>query len=187
MLKTKNIVIPVVTALLGLFIGYLIFREKGNGTEKEEHVHTKDEKEQIWTCSMHPQIRQDHPGKCPICGMTLIPLDNSRVDPLVLTMSDEAVRLAQIQTTIIGREDQLTSSVKASGKVEADETTLASLVTHIPGRIEKLYIRFTGEQVYKGQKIATIYSPQLITAQKELLEAYKMKTDQPKLYQASIN
>lgn len=88
----------------GLVLGYFLF---GQGTP-ENDVHQHDtapamSDETIWTCSMHPQIRQNEPGDCPICGMDLIVLDkNSSSDPLVLEMTDEAVKLASIQTTLVG-------------------------------------------------------------------------------------
>jgi len=184
-MKKKNIIIPIITALLGIAIGYFIFSSPNQN--EDEHESHEEHEEEIWTCSMHPQIRQNQPGDCPLCGMDLIPLESTSVNPLVLEMTEEAVQLAHIQTTIVGSDQMLTSSLQVSGKIEADETTSASLTSHIPGRIEKLYISFTGERVYEGQKIATIYSPKLITAQKELLESYKMKDEQPKLYEASVN
>ena len=85
-----------VALFAGLGAGYLLFSPT-NATHEEVHIH--DELENTWTCSMHPQIRQDEPGACPICGMDLIPLkDHSTSDPLVLEMTPEAVKLAQIET-----------------------------------------------------------------------------------------
>lgn len=184
-------VINIGLLLVGLIVGYLIFGNKGSDQEssKDEHNHEHaEEKEQIWTCSMHPQIRQNEPGDCPICGMDLIPLDeNSSQDPMIFTMTDEAVKISNIQTTPIGSKEGSSSMIRFSGKVEADETQAASLVSHLSGRIEKLYVSFKGENVGKGQKVATIYSPDLIGAQQELLEANKTKNEQPGLYQASLN
>ncbi|MBD3639171.1 MAG: efflux RND transporter periplasmic adaptor subunit [Crocinitomicaceae bacterium] len=186
MMKNLKIIVPILTGVVGILLGYVIFSMVGSAKDDQQEVQAASD--QIWTCSMHPQIRQNEPGDCPICGMELIPLEsNTSSNPLVLEMSPEAVKLAQIQTTIIGTNSDISTNVKLSGKMEANETTSASLVSHIPGRIEKLYVSFTGEKVYRGQKIATIYSPLLITAQKELLEAYKMKDQQPKLFEASKN
>lgn len=178
---SRNIVIPIITGLIGIAIGYAVFVLLN---DQKEEVATSDE---IWTCSMHPQIRKNEPGDCPICGMDLIPLDQLGGSNIILEMTDEAVKLAQIQTTKIGTNSDEITSLKLSGKIEANETANASLVTHIPGRIEKLFVSFTGEKVRAGQKIATIYSPSLITAQKELIEAEKMKYIQPKLYEAARN
>lgn len=183
----KNIIIPVITAVLGLGLGYVIF----NSSEKMDEVDHESElmnEHEIWTCSMHPQIRQNEPGACPICGMDLIPLNGSSADnPLILEMSEEAMHLAHVQTTIVKSTSGSNSTISISGKIESDETSSASIVSHIPGRIEKLFVSFTGESIRKGQKIASIYSPVLITAQKELLEAYKMRETQPKLFESSMN
>ena len=192
----KTIITAVATLVIGLIIGYFVFG--GNGASEnveEDHVHTKstnEEGKEVWTCSMHPQIRQPEAGKCPICGMDLILADaNGNSNPLVFEMTEDAIKIANIQTTKIGAAG--TSSVseneglKLSGKIQANETTTASIVSHIPGRIEKLFVSFTGEQIESGQKIATIYSPNLITAQKELIEANKVKDINPKLFEATRN
>jgi len=195
-MEKKNIIIAVVSIVIGLFFGYMMFG--GNATEQTQkhtendgHNHAEENTETIWTCSMHPQIRKTEPGNCPICGMTLIPADdNTNSNPLVLEMTNDAVKLSNIQTTIVGVKNQNSEHsgmLSLSGKIQANETTTASIVSHIPGRIEKLFISFTGESIYKGQKIATIYSPNLITAQKELLEAYKVKDVNPSLFEATKN
>ncbi len=191
-MKNKTAIIGIASALiLGLFLGWLFFSkgETEQSTDHSKHDHAVTESaDQIWTCSMHPQIRKDEPGACPICGMDLIPLtENTSSHPYVLEMSDEAVKISQIQTTKVVSENQQNSNLELSGKVEVNESNSASLVTHIPGRIEKLYVSFTGEKVQKGQRIAALYSPLLITAQKELLEAEKMKESQPQLFEATRN
>ncbi|MFT7156359.1 MAG: Cu(I)/Ag(I) efflux system membrane fusion protein, partial [Parvicella sp.] len=179
----KKYIIYIAVLVLGLALGWVIFGNNSN--EKQSSDATLEE---IWTCSMHPQIRQPEPGDCPLCGMDLIPLEaNSNSNPLVFEMTEDAIKIANIQTTVIGSGSADTVGLKLSGKIKVDETNSASIVTHISGRIEKLYISFTGEKVVKGQKIASIYSPSLISAQKELLEAYKVKEVNPKLYEATVN
>lgn len=180
----KEIVIPIATAFLGILIGFFIF----SGNSKEESPQTQGATNEIWTCSMHPHIRKTEPGDCPICGMDLIPLDESEGDnPLVFQMSEDAIRIANIQTTVVGSGEGTSGGLTLSGRLTTDETTASSLVSHIPGRIEKLYLSFTGERVYKGQKIAMIYSPNLISAQGELLQAYKIKDSHPELLEAAKN
>lgn len=196
-MEKKNIIITGIAVLVGLLIGYLMFgggESISNHSDDDEHNHSAEvtpEKDIIWTCSMHPQIRRSEPGNCPICGMTLIPADdNGNNNPLVIEMTKESVKLSQVLTSIVGGESISSvnqGKLKLSGKIQANETTTASIVSHIPGRIEKLYISFTGERVSKGQKIATIYSPNLITAQKELIEANKVKNVQPTLFEATKN
>lgn len=191
MSNNKNILIllaavPVLIGI-GLGAGYLLF---GNETTPAGHDHSAEAKttatEEIWTCSMHPQIRQNEPGLCPICEMDLIPLEaNTSNDPLVLEMTEEAVKLASIETTRIGSTGTAEKSFTLSGKIKADERLTASQVAHIPGRIEKLFVTFTGEQVRQGQKLATLYSPDLVSAQQELLEALKLKNVNAELLEAA--
>ncbi|NRB62103.1 MAG: efflux RND transporter periplasmic adaptor subunit [Saprospiraceae bacterium] len=182
-MKNNSIILLVFGALaFGLGAGYLLFGGKSNHTSTSDHHHhqtettSPDGAEQIWTCSMHPQIRQNESGDCPICGMDLITLDqNNSNDPLILEMTREAVKLANIETSIIGAAGKPEKSFTLSGKIKADERLAASQVAHIPGRIEKLFVTFTGEKVTKGQELATVYSPQLVSAQQELLEALKVQ------------
>jgi len=191
-----RIIITVIIAMtIGLVAGYFIFgntpktntlAEKSKHGAEIEQIATGAE---IWTCSMHPQIRQNEPGDCPMCGMDLILLEeNTSSNPLVLEMTNEAVKLANIQTTIVGDASEKTGkTIRLSGKIQPDERLASSQVTHVSGRIEKLFVSFTGEQVNKGQKIATLYSPELITAQRELLEALQLTDLNPDLIEASRN
>ncbi len=160
----------VVVLLVGFAIGKLTSGKK----EVETHQHL-EENQQIWTCSMHPQIKKDKPGKCPLCQMDLIPLDNLSDEntlPNEIQMSASAMKLAEIQTSIVQKQKP-EKELRLLGKVKADERLLYSQTVHLPGRIERLYINFTGEKIYKGQKLASIYSPEFISAQKELFEVSK--------------
>ena len=155
---------------------------------KELHDHqTEVAQGTIWTCAMHPQIRMEEPGKCPICGMDLIPLaqsGDSSIDPDAIHLTKEAAQLANVLTSVVTKQKPV-KEVRLYGKVQADERLLQSQVAHVPGRIEQLYVNFTGESVEKGQILAQIYSPELITAQQELLEAAKTKISQPEIYEAA--
>lgn len=177
--------------LAGLFLGWLIFSgdsSSGEQTTAAEHDHDHDHGEEVWTCSMHPQIRMDKPGKCPLCAMDLIPLKttgsgDAAIDPDAIQLSAEAVALANIQTTVVSRQNPV-KNVRLYGTIQVDERLSQSQTSHVSGRIEKLMVSFTGESVRQGQTIATIYSPELLSAQQELLEAIKMKDIQPALLQA---
>jgi Cu(I)/Ag(I) efflux system membrane fusion protein len=172
-------------AIVGLFIGWLFFHSTGKVEEKKELI-TRDNPSAVWTCSMHPQIRMPAPGKCPICGMDLIPLihSNVSVDPEAIQFTPEAAQLANVLTSVVTSQKPV-KEVRLYGKVQADERLLQSQVAHIPGRIEQLMVNFTGETVKKGQTLAVIYSPELVTAQQELLEAAKTKDTQPGIYEAA--
>ena len=186
----KTIIIVLSTLAIGLFLGRLIFGgSETKVTEEHQHEHSSKEVagETIWTCSMHPQIRQHEPGDCPICGMDLIPLEeeqNSEIDPNAVSMSATAMQLANIQTAVVGSSEPL-KVVRLNGKVQEDERLIFSQSSHIPGRIEDLMVNFTGDYIKKGQVLASIYSPDLVTAQQELFEAQKIKDSQPQLYEAA--
>ena len=193
MKKYKNYIIGAGILIIGIILGN-VFSGNNNTTtshSEEEHDYVQDPVTKLWTCSMHPQIRMEKPGKCPICGMTLIPLDDSssseeEIADNEIVLTAEAIELANIQTSIV-QKASATKEIRLLGRVKPDERRLFSQVSHIPGRIERLYVNFTGEKVYKGQKIVRIYSPDLISAQKELFEAIRSRNIYPQLYTASRN
>ena len=171
--------------VLGLVLGAWLW---GGGSS--EHVHdTSTTDASVWTCSMHPQIRQSGPGQCPICGMDLIPVNETgssgqTKSPYVHEMSAEAVALANVQTTTVVYQTPETS-VALTGKIAVDEQRLRVITAHYAGRIEQLYVDFTGQWVQKGHKLASVYSPELITAQQELLETAKNRATNAVLYAAA--
>jgi membrane fusion protein, copper/silver efflux system len=169
----------------GIFLGWLFFHSSAK-TEDKHNPAAEIAKSTIWTCSMHPQIRMDAPGKCPICGMDLIPLNQggTTTDPDAIEMTKEATQLANVQTSVVSKQNPV-KGIRLFGKVQADERLLQSQVSYLPGRIEKLFVNFTGEVVRKGQTLALIYSPELVTAQQELLETVTTKSTQPVLYEAA--
>jgi Cu(I)/Ag(I) efflux system membrane fusion protein len=184
-INKKNIITIGVALVAGLLLGWLFF--SGSGSENDS-VQTQDHasQETIWTCSMHPQIRQSEAGDCPICGMELIPLEEEtgNSDPREIRMSPTAMKLASVQSQVVSKTSPQ-KVVRLNGKVEADEREVYSQSSHIPGRIEKLAINFTGQYVRKGTPLAYVYSPDLTTALEELFEAESMKDTHPELYQAA--
>ncbi len=171
--------------IAGLFLGWLIFKTDYSPDATQAHEQAK---EITYTCSMHPQIRQNEPGKCPLCGMDLTPLTHGSgagdSNPFVYSMSPEAIALANVQTQKV-KTVSPEHEIHLTGKVAVNEQRLAVITANYSGRIERLFIDFTGQQVNKGQKLATIYSPELITAQSELIEAAKYKEVNPALFNAA--
>jgi Cu(I)/Ag(I) efflux system membrane fusion protein len=126
-----------------------------------------------WTCSMHPQIRQPKPGKCPICAMDLIPVTkagNLSGGPRQLVMSAAARELARVASVPVERRF-VPSPVRLTGKVAFDETRTKTLAARFPARIDRLYVDYTGVGVRRGDHLAHVYSPELLTAQRELVSA----------------
>ncbi len=190
-MKKTNIKIYLLVLII-LVIGFITGRYllPSNQTIKSSnHQKTSSSEDQEYTCSMHPQIRQNEPGDCPICGMDLIKVsqtsDKKEKSPFVYNMSHGAMALANVQTQkvkIISPEHE----INLTGKIAVNEQNLAVITANYSGRIEKLFIDFTGQSVRKGQKLASIYSPDLVTAQKELIESAKFKEVNPALYNASV-
>ncbi|MDO5523659.1 MAG: efflux RND transporter periplasmic adaptor subunit [Bacteroidia bacterium] len=175
--------------LAGILLGWLLFGSRGGHESGDAHGHSHEQAAAtVWTCSMHPQIKMEKPGKCPLCAMDLIPLTSSgggdAVDPDAIRLSGEAIALANIQTTVVSRQNPV-KDIQLFGTIQVDERLSQSQTSHVNGRIEKLFVNFTGESLRQGQTIATVYSPELLNAQQELLEAVKMESVQPMLLQAA--
>lgn len=178
----NKLLIAIPTLVIGLFLGWIIF---GGDSSSKEDTTDKAVEAETWTCSMHPQIRQSEPGQCPLCGMDLIPVtDDQDKQNFEIRMSPTAMQLANVQTAIVEKQKPI-KEVHLNGKVSADERKISSQSSHLTGRIEKLFVSFTGERVRRGQTLAMIYSPELVTAQEELFEAYKIKDKHPGLFKAA--
>jgi Cu(I)/Ag(I) efflux system membrane fusion protein len=170
----------VLLLLVSFWAGSITLGGKGSGHEGHDHgdlTKTTDEQgETVWTCSMHPQIKMPKPGQCPICFMDLIPLESgsSGDDGELprLTMSENARVLAGIVTAPVVRRGASTE-IAMTGKVELDETKVEMITARIGGRIDRLFVDFAGVPVKKGGHLAEIYSPELVSVQRELLEAAK--------------
>lgn len=176
--------------LAGILLGWLFFGGSAGekATDMEQHIeetHTDEEGNVVYTCSMHPQIRSNEPGNCPICGMELIPVDQAEEQgETTFTMTEAAVKLADIQTTRVERRTP-EFETHLPGRIAADERRVSSITAQFSGRIEELYVNFTGTYVENGEKLAAIYSPELISAQRELLEAAKNKETDPGMYEST--
>jgi Cu(I)/Ag(I) efflux system membrane fusion protein len=184
--------------VIGIVGGSLVFGGGGNtGTSDTElsaddHSAMEHAPGTLWTCAMHPQIRMEKPGNCPICGMTLVPMeaddgsDDGGDGDYTVKLSNMAMKIAEVETSRVERKAPY-KEVYLPGKVMPDERRISELTSRFPGRIEKLYVNFTGQKVRKGQVLAKIYSPDLVTAQRELFEAMKFQESNPGYYSAARN
>ena len=173
--------------ILGVFLGR-IFQQSGDASTRDstgaasEHAgHSGHEQSQstTWTCAMHPQIRSNKPGKCPICGMKLIPVQTQTTGGLrTLTVSPAARALMNVETVPVERK-YVATEVRMVGKVDIDETKLGYITAWVAGRLDRLYADFTGIKVKAGDHMVYIYSEQLYAAQEELLQALKYASQAP--------
>ena len=172
---TQKSVIGVVALVVGLIAGMQL----GGSDEREEHVQQlAEEQAEVWTCSMHPQIRMPEPGQCPICAMDLIPVPTSgtaeELGPRQLRFSPSAQQLASIQTAPVERRFAPVET-RMVGKIAVDETQISYITAWVAGRIDRLYVDYTGVQVAPGDHVAYLYSPELLTAQEELIQALRVQ------------
>ncbi len=189
-MMNKNSLYIIIALVVGLLGGWLIFG--GASDHEESDRHTEElESNQLWTCSMHPQIMKSEPGDCPICGMDLIPAetDTEGLAANEIRMTDNAMALANIQTTIVGGDStsQEDGSISLSGKIATNEENNSVQASYFDGRIERLNVNYEGQTVSKGQLLATIYAPNLVAAQQELITTSALKESQPALYKAVRN
>ncbi len=133
-----------------------------------EHGPDKAADASTWTCSMHPQIRLQEAGICPICNMDLIPTSGGVGGQVEL--SEAARALARIQTTKVAQRS-VHVNLRLVGKVAYDETRVARITAWFGGRIERMFVDFTGTFVKKGDHLFSLYSPELFVAQQELIQA----------------
>lgn len=129
----------------------------------------------IWSCSMHPQIRLPKPGKCPLCHMDLIPVETSSAGESdtgapSLMLSERASKLMEISTSVVERK-WAERSVRLVGKIDYDETRVKHITAWVPGRIERMFVDYTGIQVRENDHMVSLYSPELVSAQEELIQA----------------
>ena len=175
------------TLLAGLLLGIGLRSciSCGGSTAQET-----EEGDAVWTCSMDPQVKQPKPGKCPKCGMDLIKMEkgmtpSSDIDPDAVMFSDEALALANVETIVVGSASA-DKEIRLFGKIEPDQRMQQSQSAYVAGRIERLTISAVGDVVSKGQTLAVIYSPELYTAEQELVSALNATSNLSPLVDAAV-
>ena len=159
--------------LLTLVIGISAFTGcTDSGQDGHEHAAAGE----YYTCPMHPQVRSDKPGACPVCNMTLIKVDGSASKTETgIMLTDQQRKHANIQTykVVTGKIGDMST---LTGEVVLNQNATESITARVPGRIEKLMVWSIGEKVRKGQPLYQIYSEQLLAAQQEYLLALQQES-----------
>lgn len=175
--KKLSLVLGVLIILAAVFsVGWWIGHPQGS----QQRTEGKPNESTMWTCSMHPQIMQPDPGNCPLCGMDLIPASGKSNDSdKSIVIGPNRAESMGIRITPVNRE-LATRIVSLVGQVVPDERYTNTITSRVNGRIERLFVDYTGISVKKGDHLVDVYSPDLLVAQKELIEAKKsldLRTD----------
>lgn len=130
----------------------------------------------VFQCSMHPWIKSDHPGKCTICGMELVESSaassSAAADSSLVALNPSSISVVGVETSTVARQP-LTRTFRVNGEIDDDDTRHHILSARVPGRIEHLGVTYQGQQVAAGAELATIYSPEMLAAQRVYLERLK--------------
>lgn len=172
----KKIYLLIAIIILVLF-GVYSYKSFFN---KHEETAKKEEKKQIYTCPMHPQIISDKPGSCPICGMDLVPVQSigkkeskDEIEGLSkVFVSDQQAKMLGL-TYEKSEKREIKKEIITSATIVQDETRLYKINTKISGWVEKLFVNQTGQYVRKGQPLMEVYSPEILSAKEEYISILK--------------
>lgn len=155
--------------LVILIVGFAIYFFAIKSDNHSESSHQNE----VYTCSMHPQIIRYKPGNCPICGMTLVKkiiqnqAINSKSIEDLLKPTDNFI-VGNYQTTT-PKDTTISSEINLPGIVTYDPNAAVNVAARISGRIEKMYVNYKYQKVNKGQKLFDLYSPELLTEQQNFV------------------
>ncbi len=160
-MKTKVFFLLLVSAVLA-GVGWFAAQHR-HGTAAAPTV----AEGKVYSCSMHPQIRSNKPGKCPICGMALAPIGTGQApaDGSIM-LGSNVINVLHVQTQPVLR-GTLVKALRVAGTIDDDATRHRFVSAYIDGRIDKLFVNYTGAEVVEGQPLATFYSPMLLAAEQE--------------------
>lgn len=130
------------------------------------HEHAAGDGIAHYTCPMHPSVEQEQPGQCPICNMDLVPVTEAEASSPVITVDEARQQKIGVKTAALERRP-VTTEIRALGRVAFDETRLHDVTLKYEGWIEKLYVETTGQRVEKGQRLLSLYSPEIYAAKQE--------------------
>lgn len=158
---------------------FLLFLASCTQEKAKEHDHsaeTSKKSADVYSCSMHPNVRSDKPGNCPICGMPLTKIAGSEAKHEERTLHLAAVQLvtANIKTDSV-RMGNLNGNITLTAKTNYNRQAQDVVSARVAGRIERMFVRNPGEQIAAGQKLYEIYSEELQSTQQEYLISLKQQ------------
>lgn len=179
----KNIKIITISLLLGV----VLFAACSD--QKKEPAKVQAKSDVKYTCPMHPQIMEDHPGSCPICGMTLVKKSGQASEGSGISLNTV---LQPVNSSVISNinavtpeQKEIPATISAQGYLDFDTRTFNNIASRFSGRVEKLYIKYAFQELHKGQRIFDIYSPDMVTAQQDLVFLIKNSAQETGLIDAA--
>lgn len=171
----------IVISIIGIAI-YLFAIKSDNHSEMEHQ-------NEVYTCSMHPEIIRDKPGNCPICGMNLVKkvtennaVEDNSLDNVIKPTDNFIVGNYQTTTAI---DTTLSGKINLPGIVGYDPNSSVNIAARMSGRIEKMYVNYKYQKVNKGQKLFDLYSPELLTEQQNFIYMITNDAENPSIINAS--
>lgn len=199
-MNKKNPITVIAVVFVVLALGTTVLGISFQTPHSHDHVHEHDHQassseaaandEQEYTCSMHPSFRSTDPNdRCPICGMELVPVTSSSArddDVVAIELSERSLALLNLQTFVVER-GSATAQLRLIGSLDFDERALTTISAWTGGRIERLYVNYSGAQVEAGEPLVELYSPELLIAQQELLQAQRQANREAPAFLAESN
>ena len=175
MRRIQQIAIVLVFALMAASCGK-------DGAEQRDTTSAANEQKQLYQCAMHPNIVEEKPGSCPICGMELQPVMKAESKGIpgraAVELTDQQRQLINIRTVPVQRKE-VSRTVRAVGTVTYDQSKVAAITSRVKGWVEKLYVDTPGAVVEQGQPLMELYSPDLYSAAQDYLLAYRAAQSAP--------
>ena len=168
----------IVVLTIGGLLSTALFFSSCKEQKKEATSTTASKSDVYYTCSMHPKVREDHPGNCPICGMILIAVPKTSASTgskIQMRLSAEQIKLGNIQTDTVGKGN-IGEKMVLTGTINFNQDKLAVVSARVEGRVEKLYFKNVGDYVAKGAKLYDLYSEQLNNAKQEYIHLEEQET-----------
>ena len=171
----------IVISIIGIAIYFYVIKSDNHSEMGHQN--------EVYTCSMHPEIIRDKPGNCPICGMNLVkkvtennPVDDNSIDNLIKPTDNFIVGNYQTTTAI---DTTLSSEINLPGIVGYDPNSSVNIAARMSGRIERMYVNYKYQKVNKGQKLFDLYSPELLTEQQNFIYMVINDVENPSIIDAS--
>ncbi|HUR60255.1 MAG TPA: efflux RND transporter periplasmic adaptor subunit [Opitutaceae bacterium] len=172
-MNAKSVTLAAVTGALGLAVGWFVAQRgrPAHDRARERAVASEPGAKATYQCSMHPWIKSGKPGKCTICGMELVIAGAGGTTdvPGVVALAASTITVVGVKTAPVTQRP-LERTLRVAGMVDDDDTRHRFLTAYVAGRVEKLHVNFVGAEVSAGQPLVTIYSPDLLNAQREFLQ-----------------